>query len=849
MKKILTTLLLCVTTAWHTQAQTLSHTFNDISFSEALKYIQAQSHDFTIAFIYNELEDFRVSTELKDVSIPDAIQQIIGYYPIHMTVDGRSIYVECTDKAERHLVGTLVDEKNRPIPYASIVLLQPSDSTVITYGVSNESGQFVIPFRQPEVIVAISSIGFKKVYRTCSEEDLGTVRMQSEEYFINGVVVKGEHILHYIDKSVHTFTDEQIAQARNVRDLLEHVQDLHIDPISNRISRMNGSSVLLLLNGIRASDTDLKSIPPDKIVRVEYYDIPPARYSDAGTVVNVITKRLDNGINLGFDVTHAFTTGFGNDDAYLSYTSGYHQLGITYSLNLREYSDDQGENAYKYQLAGKQYDYNEHHQRSFGYRTHYPILKYTYNRPKDLVLQVTAAPNFDSSHENRHVAIDLKEGSVAQTGEGHSRTHNRKFYPSVNAYLQKYLPNGQELDFDLTLTYSHSNYELDNEKILHSDGSSLLTDHQRQKSDKRSIYGAVAYSKEWDKTSLQTGYILYYGKSEATLSNVLSNFTDYHYSSASSNHYLYADLSGRLGRFMYRVGAHATHVRTANDDTHTSQWSMTPRLILAVNPSKQTSLRFSSSAGINTPGISQLSNNTTLVLPSIATKGNPYLRITTNYSNDLNFRWDTSTFNLSLSAVYQYRHHPVSSYYTEGTLNGQPYLIGMQENANFSSSYGIDYQLIYRPWPENLLTFTVDGAVYRQTTDSPITGRIHNTWAPLWYNVTFRKGVWGATYSGNIVSHNLVGPQLGYGENVHNLFAFWQKNGWRVTAGCYWLFTRARYSSESVPTSLLQFHRKNWINDNASMFVLGISWDFSSGKDYRIQKKLDTTDHDSGRFL
>lgn len=848
MKKILATLLLCVTTAWHTQAQTLSHTFNDVSFSEALKYIQAQSHDFTIAFIYNELEDFRVSTELKDVSIPDAIQQIIGYYPIRMTVDGRSIYVECTDKAERHLHGIIVDEKHRPIAYASIVLMQPTDSVVITHGVSNEDGHFVIPFHQHEVLVGISCLGYKKYYATCSEEDMGTISLQSEEYFINGVVVKGEHILHYVDKSVHTFTDQQIAQARNVRDLLEHVEDLQIDPISNRICRMNGGSVTLLLNGIRASDTDLKSIPPDKIVRVEYYNVPPARYSDASTVVNVVTKRLDNGFGLGIDLTHAFTTGFGNDDAYFTYTSGRHQLQASYSLNLREYKDDQGESSFHYQLNGQQNDYIERHKRSFGYRGHNPVLKYTYNRPEDLAVQVTASPSLCTRHDHRHVDIDLLEGSVDSQGEGRSHYHSYEFNPSVNGYLQKHLPHHQELDVDLTLTYFHNRYELDNDKQRLGDGSSLLYDHQRQTSNKRSIGGEVAYTKEWGTTSLQTGYRFSYGKSKATLSNVLSDFQDYRYSSASTTHRFYAEFGGRLSSLMYRIGTSVTQVRTANDDTHTSKWAFMPQLVITYNPSQQTSLQFTSSTWTDTPTISQLSNNTTLILPGVASKGNPYLRPSTHYANNLNLRWDTPSLYLSFALTQRYVHHPINSYYTESILGGKPYLINMQENANYESSYGFDYGLTWRPLANNLLTLTLSGLVHRRTIDSPITGHYHHTYAPLVWRVQFQHASWGITYIGRIVSSQLNGSQLTYDENGQNLLAFWQKKGWRVTTGCYWLFTRARYSSESVPTSLLQFHRKNWINDNASMFVIGISWDFTSGKDYRIQKKLDTTDHDSGLF-
>ena len=847
MKIRLLTLMLCLCTG-NLFAQQLSHTFNDISFSEALKYIQSQTNDYSISFIYNDLEDFRVTTELKEASVPDAIQQIIGYYPIEMRMSDNSIYVECTDKAERHLTGILIDEKKRPVAYASVVLLHPADSTMITYGVSNESGKFVIPFHQSEVVVAFSCMGYKKQYRTCHTEDMGIIQLQSEEYFINGVVVKGEHILHYVDKSVHTFTNEQIGMARNVRDLLQYVQDLEIDPISNHIKRRNGESVTLLLNGIRASDIDLKSIPPDKIVRVEYYDIPPARYSDAGIVVNVITKRLDDGFSMGTDLTHAFTTGFGNDDAYFSYTSGHHQLQAGYSLNLREYSDDQGHTSYDYMLGGNSYNYNEHHQRAFGYRTHEPHVKYTYNRPEDLIVQVNVTPSSVTMHENRHVDIDILQEGTLTKGEGQSHTHERYFNPSLNSYIRKTLPHHQELEADLTFTYYRNNYEYDTEKHYLADGSTLLDDQQRQKSDKRSIIGEVAYTKQWNQHSLRAGYRSSFGKSTATLSNILSDYADYTYSSASAFNYLYAQLNGRFGKVGYLLSIGATHVHNINDDTSTKQWRIIPRLTFNYNPSSTTSLQWITAMGTYTPAISQLSNNTTLTLPHVLSTGNPYLRNSTSLNNLLQFQWNTQMLSLSLTLSHQYVDAPVSTYYTEQQMMDKRYIVGRSENANFSSDFAFSYSFTFKPFKSELLTIGASGSVNHQTLDSPIVGRYHKTHTPFWFSITFRYGPWGAYYRGHIISHSLSGSHLSSGENESDLFAFWQKNGWRITAGCYWIGTRAQYSSYNLPTNILHTQQKNWINDNASMVILGVSWDFTTGKKFRIQRSIQNRDNDSGRF-
>ena len=74
---------LCIATAAY--GQRVTRTFNDVSMSEALKWLNERSGEFIISFLYNDLEDFRVTTTVKNKSLPDAIQQLIGFYPIKMT--------------------------------------------------------------------------------------------------------------------------------------------------------------------------------------------------------------------------------------------------------------------------------------------------------------------------------------------------------------------------------------------------------------------------------------------------------------------------------------------------------------------------------------------------------------------------------------------------------------------------------------------------------------------------------------------------------------------------------------------------------------------------------------------
>ena len=872
MNRNIVLILLALLLTVSTRAQKhISREYNNVSISDALNGLAEQQNDYAIMFLYNELEDFRITTTIRRKTLPDAIQQMIGFYPIRMTVDtsdpeGMKIFVECTHKTDRHLTGTIIDEQGQPVAYANVAILNPVDSTLLGGGVSNESGYFVVPTEAHRVILKCSFVGYRTYYRSCEVGNVGTIQMKPAEYTINGVTVEGTRIMNYVDKSVHTFSAEQISQARNIRDLLEHVKDLKIDPVTNKIKRMDGGSVKILINGIASSDIDLKGIPANKIMRVEYYNIPPARYADAGTLINVITKRMDTGINAGIEARTAITTGFTDDEAYLNLTSGNHQLSLSYSFSLRDYTKRFGEQTYDYTLQSYlpnetssspvHYNYQEKTHDKFGYTWNDPVIKYTYNKPDNIAVQIVATPHFNNRHSDGEKDIQkISTLHTSEIGEGEDGSRMSTFGPNLNVYVQKTLPKNQELSIDLVGTYYHNSSKNWDEERSVSNGETWLSDNQEQQNNKYSFIGELAYTKKWEKNSLSLGYRGTFGRSNATISNVLSNYKDYDYSSASYQHYMYAEYSGNIDKLMYRIGAGVTQVTQDNTDAHDSHWLFTPKLILSTNLSKKMSLQWVTSSQSNTPPISQLSNNASLVIPGVLSIGNPYLKSYNTYQSELIHKWNLGWLQTQLGLYYAYTDSPINRYYTQQEINGegrflprQQYIVGTNENANYSSELGGSYLLVISPFKSQILTLILQGYVARQNVSSPIIGHYHHTWAPLYFALQFRKGNWGASYVGNIVSKRLNGSTLDAEENSSHLQVYWQKKNWRIFAADYWLFTRSRYSGYSMPTSILQSTYKTWIDDNKSMFILGFSYDFSTGKNIKINRKLQNKDSDTGSF-
>ena len=103
-------------------AQRITRQYNNVSFSAALKDLNARQHKYTINFVYDELEDFRVTKSIRNQSVPDAIMQLIGFYPIRMTQVEDNIMVECTQKTTLRYKGRIIDESGNAAEYANITL-------------------------------------------------------------------------------------------------------------------------------------------------------------------------------------------------------------------------------------------------------------------------------------------------------------------------------------------------------------------------------------------------------------------------------------------------------------------------------------------------------------------------------------------------------------------------------------------------------------------------------------------------------------------------------------------------------------------------------------------------------
>ena len=186
---ILTLILLFTATDAFTQTR-ITRSFHNTPLSKALTEIDQSTHDCQIVFVYDELEDFIVEGTFKETPIAQAIQQLIGSYPIHVEAEGHKIFVECAQKEAYRLRGRIVNEAGVPLQNVNIVISRRD--SIVNGGRSNTNGLFVIPHSTASATARISHVGYQTQTVALSADKVSTIRLREDIRPLSDVTVGKE---------------------------------------------------------------------------------------------------------------------------------------------------------------------------------------------------------------------------------------------------------------------------------------------------------------------------------------------------------------------------------------------------------------------------------------------------------------------------------------------------------------------------------------------------------------------------------------------------------------------------------------------------------------------------------
>ncbi len=227
------------------------------------------------------------------------------------------------------LNGNIIDEEGRPLPYATAVLLNPADSTLQFYGISNSEGNFGIrQIKQGDYLLQLAFMGYETFYKPlnipASEgEELGSIMMKKRQMKLDGVDIVGERIPMKFKKDTIEF-DAGAFKTRPdavAEDLLRKLPGVEVDRAGN-IKALGEEVHEVLVDGKEFFGDDpkvaTKNLPADALDKVQVID----KKSDEAEFTGIDDGQRNKAVNLVLKdgkkngIFGDVEAGYGTDDHY-----------------------------------------------------------------------------------------------------------------------------------------------------------------------------------------------------------------------------------------------------------------------------------------------------------------------------------------------------------------------------------------------------------------------------------------------------------------------------------------------------------------------------------------------------
>lgn len=854
MRRFSAIIFLLCTFALSMSAQHIQRNYHNRSMSDVLIDLDKASKRYKISFIYNELEDFTVTQNVKTANIPDAIRKVIGFYPMQMTMGDSLITVECIRKSERKLIGRLIDNHNLPVEFANIQLLNPKDSSFLCGGVSNANGDFVIPCQQKQALMKVSFVGYKTICKLVPIARIGNVKMQANSYLLKGVTVEAAKVVEKVDRQIIFPTKEQVKTASNGYDLLDNLSlpTIIVNRAERKVLSLKGGDVQIRINDVKASMQDVLALQPDEVTKVEFINVPGLKYGDSNldAVINYQVRRRYAGYVGGVSTMQGTKAGFNNSDGYFKYNLKKSEFSINYSFSYRSVEERSYESLGTYHLPTGETLHRNYlgYDSPFLYTTNNVQLGYNLSEPDKYTLNVRL--NF----YNHNSPVRGMNQLYQESGKANQYLqNNRKMLeqiPSLDIYYSLNMPHDQNLALNLVGTYIGTDYQYRmreytfNKSPDESVKNAPLTDYSYDATGrKRSLIGEGTYSKNWKQMALSVGGQynishtdnIYVGSSNAD--------TELKY----SNLYLFTQLQGQQKWFSYLVGVGATRSSIHQGENGYSKWLFRPQVTLQAKASDRLSFKWSSKITSDIPSLSDLSELRQYSNSFEARDGNSGLKPFTGYNNTLSASWNIPLMSVYLEGNWTYYDKPIATSILPEKREDGSYLFVSKPKNQKSHNYK---HLLLTP-EVHLIKDHLDLNLMCEYQNVKTKGLDYShefNYFSYGAEIRYMTGNWNIGYGAYKVEKSFWGEKTNGGEPTSNLAVTYSYKNWQFgILGLFVFYPHGCVYKDELFNKYVQQKNKVRLADQGNMLVFAASFNFSHGRRYHTgSRKLNNSDRDNG---
>ncbi len=597
------------------------------------------------------------------------------------------------------ITGKIIDEKNNPIEFAEILLLN-QDSVAVKSELSDAKGLFSLETAGSKYILQVKHLKdliYSKNVNVESNINLGNIKTESIQE-IKEVVIEGKKKLieRKVDRLIFNVENSIVSQGVNGIEVLQNTPK--IDLSRGGIQLIGKSSVGIMINGrlLNLTGTDLenylRSMRSDNITKIEVITNPPAKYDAEGNsgLINIILKKNTNlGWKGNTSLSYIQRTYAGiAPSANLYYTGEKLSLSFGLSGNIESKSPTSGRNI----------DFSNHYRKSSeqkkekytGGNTNMNI-NYSINEKNDigLIYNGSLIKNDQKGNiVNYFLSKPLNQLDSLQ--QSPYKNKNKYNYHSLSTYYDLKLDTlGKKMS--VYFNYLGKNNRTDRDFSTSTNSGINNAALYGSKADYGVYSGNVDFTLPYEFADIEAGakYASIKNNSNISYFNVINGASSFDPSKSNEFNYrenifaLYFSITKEIAeKWEMQMGLRYENTYTKGYSNTLSQTQRNkfdnffPSVFVTYTPNKSNSFSIAYSKRIDRPGFYEV---------------NPFRVYTDFYSYDSGNPNLIPSYTHNLELSYLYKNNLSITLYGARLLQGKDYITTVSDNSNATISQPMNY--------------------------------------------------------------------------------------------------------------------------------------------------------------